>query len=129
MVDFGESQYEQEALRLGEHDLRLIVDSSPGLVATMTARGDIEFVNQEWLDYLGKTLAELRGSTSCGIVQPDDLSSVLATWTRSGETGQPYDSECGIRRADGVYRWFQGRALPLRDTVNPTCTRVLGRDK
>jgi transcriptional regulator with GAF, ATPase, and Fis domain len=41
---------------------------------------------------------------------------VIAAFTSSIETGQPYDTEHRIRRADGVYRWFQVRALPLRDT-------------
>ena len=34
--------------------------------------------------------------------------------TRS-QTGQPYEFEHRIRRADGEYRWFQSRGLPLRD--------------
>src|SRR5258706_14496479 len=37
-------------------------------------------------------------------------------WKRSVETGQPHDLELRQRRADGVYRWFQSRALPARDT-------------
>jgi formate hydrogenlyase transcriptional activator len=32
------------------------------------------------------------------------------------ETGQPHDLELRQRRADGVYHWFQSRALPARDT-------------
>ena len=31
-------------------------------------------------------------------------------------SGEPYDFEARIRRFDGVYRWFQVRGLPLRDT-------------
>jgi PAS domain S-box-containing protein len=58
-------------------------------------------------------------SGASGIVHPDDLSRVLTTWRRSYETGHPYDSEYRIRRADGVYRWFNVRALPLRDTEGP----------
>ena len=32
------------------------------------------------------------------------------------ETGEPYDIEHRSRRADGAYRWFHVRALPVRDT-------------
>jgi len=41
-----------------EQDCRLIVDSISAHVVTLTAHGDIEFVNQQWLDYLGKALDE-----------------------------------------------------------------------
>jgi formate hydrogenlyase transcriptional activator len=101
-----------------EQRFRLIVDSIPGLVLTMTAEGELEFVSQQGLDYYGKTLDEVKSWTTSDIVHPDDLSRVVATWRRSVETGHPagYDYEYRIRRADGVYRWFQVRALPLRDT-------------
>jgi formate hydrogenlyase transcriptional activator len=114
-LNFDASQHAKEALRASEESFRLIVDSIPGLVDTMTAEGDLEFVSQQCLDYFGMPLDELKGWTTSDIVHPDDLSRVLATWRRSIETERPYDSEYRIRRADGVYRWFHVRALPWRD--------------
>ena len=38
-----------------------------------------------------------------------------AAWQHAVETGLPYEFEHRIRRADGEYRWFQSRGLPLRD--------------
>jgi formate hydrogenlyase transcriptional activator len=113
-VNVNAPQPSKDALRPSEQDCRLIVDSIPGHVVTLTAHGDIEFVNQQWLDYLGKTLDELKSWTN-GVVHPDDLSRLVATWNRSVETGQPYDSECRFCRADGVFRWFHVRAIPERD--------------
>ena len=52
--------YSSDKLRESEQSFRLIVDSIPGLVCTMTAGGEVEFVNQQILDYTGKTLEELR---------------------------------------------------------------------
>jgi formate hydrogenlyase transcriptional activator len=115
-LNFDASQHSSEALRASEQSFRLIVDSIPGLVDTLTAEGDLEFVSQQCLDYFGMTFDELKGWTTSDIVHPDDLSRVLATWRRSFESGHPYNSEYRIRRADGVYRWFQVRALPWRDT-------------
>jgi PAS domain S-box-containing protein len=110
------SQHAKKALRGSEESFRMIVDSIPGLVAAMTPEGELEFVSQQCLDYFGKTLDELKGWTTSDLVHPDDLPRVLATWRRSVETGHPYESEYRIRRADGVYRWFQVRALPVRKT-------------
>jgi PAS domain S-box-containing protein len=118
VLNFDASQNAKEALRASEERFRLIVDSIPGLVLTMTTEGELEFVSQQGLDYSGKTLDELKARATSDTVHPDDLSRVLATWRRSVETGHPagYDSEYRIRRVDGVYRWFQVRALPVRDT-------------
>jgi formate hydrogenlyase transcriptional activator len=114
-VNVSAQQTAKGALRPSEQDCLRIVDSIPGHVSTSTAQGDIEFVNQQWLDYLGKTLDELKNWTNCGFVHPDDLSRLVSTWNHSVETGQPYDSECRFRRADGVFRWFHVRAIPERE--------------
>jgi PAS domain S-box-containing protein len=115
-LNFDASQHAEEALHASEERFRLIVDSIPGLVVTMTAEGALESVSQQCLDYFGMAIDELKDWTTSDIVHPDDLSRVLATWRRSIETGHPYDAEYRIRRADGVYRWFHVRALPWRDT-------------
>jgi formate hydrogenlyase transcriptional activator len=99
-----------------EQRFRLIVDSIPGLVDTMTAEGELEFASQQFLDYFGKTLDELKGWTTSDLVHPDDRSRVVAAWKHTVETGHPYESEHRIRRADGVYRWFNVRGLPWQNT-------------
>ena len=115
-LNFDAAQHAEEALQASEERFRRIIDSIPGLVDTMTAEGNLEFVSQQCLDYFGMTIEELKGWTTSDIVHPEDLSRVLATWRRSIETGHPYDAEYRIRRADGVYRWFHVRALPWWDT-------------
>ena len=115
-LDCVVSQHARKALRGSEESFRMIVDSIPGLVVAMTPEGEVEFASQQYLDYFGKTLDELKGWTTSDLVHPDDLPRVLATWKHSVETGHPFESENRIRRADGVYRWFQVRALPVRKT-------------
>jgi PAS domain S-box-containing protein len=68
------------------------------------------------LEYFGKTTEELKNWATSDAVHPDDLARVIDAWRRSVGTGQPYVLELRQRRADGVYRWFQSRALPARDT-------------
>ncbi len=80
----------------------------------MTPGGEVEFVNQQLLDYTGKTREEL--SDWRPLMHPDDRERVMFQWTRSIQTGNAYEIEHRIRRADGVYRWFQVRGRPLRDT-------------
>jgi formate hydrogenlyase transcriptional activator len=103
-------------LQQSEECFRLIVDSIPGFVCTLNAAGEVELLNRQLLEYFGKTAEELKNWSTSDAVHPDDLPRVMDAWRHSVETGQPYVLEFRQRRADGVYRWFQSRALPARDT-------------
>ena len=106
----------EEGLREREQNLRLVVDSIPGLVCTMNAAGEVQRLNRQLLEYFGKTTEELKNWATSDVVHPDDRARVIAAFASSIETGLPYDIEHRCRRADGVYLWFQVRALPVRDT-------------
>jgi formate hydrogenlyase transcriptional activator len=116
LTDVDDRKHAEEALRANELNFRLIVDTVPGLVCTMNAAGEVQLLNRQVLEYFGKTAEELKTWATTDAVHPDDRLRVIAAFTRSVETGNPYDIEHRCRRADGVYRWFQVRALPVRDT-------------
>jgi PAS domain S-box-containing protein len=97
-------------------DLREVVDSIPGLVSIMSAAGEFQLFNCQALEYFGKTIEELKNWATSDVVHPDDLPRLIADFRSSIEVGQPYESEHRYRRFDGLYRWFQLRALPWRDT-------------
>jgi formate hydrogenlyase transcriptional activator len=105
----------EASLRESEKTLRLIVDGIAGLVAIMTPEGEVEFVNNQVLEYFGKTFEELKGWGTSDALHPDDLPQAVAAWRHSVETGDPYDIDHRLRRVDGAYRWFHSRGLSLRD--------------
>lgn len=94
-------------------NFRLIVDSVPGFLVTMTPRGQVEFANQGILDYTGWTLDQLADWRP--LLHPDECEMVVRRWMHSVETGEPYHIEHRILGADGVYRWFLVSGLPARD--------------
>jgi formate hydrogenlyase transcriptional activator len=110
-----ERKHNEAALQEGEERFRLIVDTIPGFVFTLSAKGEIELLNRQALEYFGKRTEEFKNSPMFDAIHPDDLPRVSDAWRRWLETGQPHDLELRQRRADGVYRWFQSRALPARD--------------
>jgi PAS domain S-box-containing protein len=114
--EVAERRRAEDALRMRDLNSRLIVDSIPALVALMTPTGEIELVNRQVLEYFGRTLEEMKHWGTSDAVHPDELPQVVETFTNSINTGHPYEVEHRLRRFDGVYRWFQARALPLRDT-------------
>jgi PAS domain S-box-containing protein len=115
LTDIDERKRAQDALRESERESRLIVDSIPGLVATFTSTGKVEFVNRQVLEYYGKTLEELKRWESTDATHPEDLPRVVEQFAHAIASGDPFAFEVRTRRFDGVYRWFQSRGFPLRD--------------
>jgi PAS domain S-box-containing protein len=113
VMDITPAKQVEDALRASELNFRTIVESIPGMVVTLTAKGEVEFANQPLLRFFGKTLEELRDWSI--LVHPDDRERVVTTVLRSLETGDPYEFEHRVLRADGVYRWCHSCGHPLRD--------------
>jgi len=114
-TDIEDRKRAEGIIHESEKSLRLMVDGIAGLVAIMTPDGEVEFANNQVLEYFGKTLEELKGWTTSDAVHPDDLPQAVAAWMHSVKTGDPYDVDHRLRRADGAYRWFHSRGLSLRD--------------
>src|ERR1035441_5199766 len=70
---------------------RLTVDRFPGMVATLTPKGEPEFFNSRVTDYFGKTSEELRDWAP--LVHPEDRDRIVRSWMHSVETGEPFDVE------------------------------------
>jgi PAS domain S-box-containing protein len=112
--EVAERRRAEEAVRESERNARLILDSIPGQVATLTPVGEVEAVNKQLVEYCGRPLEELKQWGTSDTVHPDDLPRVIETFTHSITSGDPYDFETRIRRSDGTYRWFQVCGLPIR---------------
>jgi len=114
-TDIDDLKQTEEGLRASERSWRQIVDCIPGFVTAATAAGEVEFFNQQSLNYFGRTLEELKSWMTIDVIHPSDLPQVIAGFRHSIETGQPWDIVQRLRRADGVYRWFQSHIVPQRD--------------
>ncbi|MDB6095517.1 MAG: multi-sensor signal transduction histidine kinase [Verrucomicrobia bacterium] len=118
-TDIDDRKRSEDALRSNEQNLRLTVDTIPGLVAVWSAAGELEIANQRTLDYFGLTHGEVINHQANGshqLIHEDDRERTNSVWRRSVETGEPFSVEHRLRRADGEYRWFHIRGLPLRDS-------------
>jgi PAS domain S-box-containing protein len=102
-------------LQRSERQLRTMIDTIPGYVWRTTPEGTVDFLNQGWCDYTGVGMAEALQRGWEQSIHPDDFPGVLEYWRTPLATGTPGEYECRHRRHDGTYRWFVGRAIPLRD--------------
>jgi PAS domain S-box-containing protein len=94
---------------------QLLVDSIPGLIHTARPDGYIDYFNKPWLEYLGVTLDKVTGWNWTAFVHPEDVEGILAKWRDCLATGEIFEYETRVRRADGEYRWMFHRKVPLRD--------------
>ncbi|MGA2537274.1 MAG: PAS domain S-box protein [Terracidiphilus sp.] len=113
--DISEKKRAEQALRASENNFRQIVNNIPGLVTTLSPRGEIELVNQQFLDYFGKSRDEVNSWRANDVLHPDDLHRVEVAFTHAMTTGTALVAEFRYRRADGVYRWFHARVFPVQE--------------
>ena len=98
-----------------ERELRLTLDSIPTLIASYWPNGERDFVNRAWECFTGISQEAARGAASTSNVHPDHQARAASMWQASLATGEPYELEERLRRADGEYRWHRVDRLPLRD--------------
>jgi len=102
------------SLRQISDELRVAIDTIPIMAWSLTPDGRIDFLNRRWLDYSGMSLEQgLREASFAA--HPDERDRVMEEWGKRIAAGQPYDAEMRLRRADGEYRWFLVRTVPLKD--------------
>jgi len=99
----------------GDVSFRQLAEAIPQLVWTTRPDGYHDYFNQRWYDYTGTTPDVTQGEGWHLPFHPEDVPEAARRWTHSLLTGEPYEVEYRCRRHDGVYRWFLGRAHPVRD--------------
>ena len=102
-------------LRQQERKLRDVVETIPTIAWTARADGCVDFSNHNWEEYTGLSIEKGSGSGWETAVHPEDVKRHMEKWRASVASGEPFESEARYRRADGEYRWFLVRAVPLRD--------------
>jgi len=118
------SELEQKALALEQanHDLAqrnqeldAIVQTAPDIIFSRHADGSREYISSRFYEYTGAPPGAAVGFGWLDYLHPDDKDASLGQWMRCVESGEEYESEYRLRRADSQYRWFRARAVPLRN--------------
>jgi PAS domain S-box-containing protein len=104
-------------VKKSEDRLRLAIDTIPSMVWSARPDGSVDFVNQPWAEYHGLSLQDLGRQGLVQVVHPEDVATTADKWRAALATGTPSEHELRVRRADGTYRWFLSRAVPLRDEL------------
>jgi PAS domain S-box-containing protein len=98
-----------------EKRLRDVVETIPAMTFTALPDGSSTFVNKRWTEYTGLSVEQSSGPGWQHAIHREDLVRHSEKWRISVATGQLFEDEARFRRAaDGGYRWFLVRGVPLR---------------
>jgi len=98
-----------------EEALRRAVDTTPAFIQTGRPDGCLDYFNRGWLDLLGKSLDEVCGWRWTESIHPEDVDGVVQKWRAALASGEAFEAEARVQIADGTYRMFLHRKIPLHD--------------
>lgn len=131
VLDITDRKSTEEALRDSEARFRVLTESLPQLVWSCLPDGRCDYLSSQWVAYTGVSASEqLDLQWLDRVIHPDDRQRTLEHWLGAVAGRHNYDIEFRIRAADGTYRWFQTRGVPLRDNHGAivkwfgTCTDI-----
>jgi PAS domain S-box-containing protein len=119
-----------KALAESEARFRAIADSMPQMVWSTLPDGFHDYYNARWYEFTGVPAGSTDGEGWNNVFHPEDQARARKVWSHSLATGDLYEIEYRLRRADGVYRWTLGRATPIRNEAGEiirwfgTCTDI-----
>ena len=87
----------------------------PRLIHTGRPDGYLDFFNQTWLRYVGRSLEDLQGWKWTAFIHPEDVEGIVEKWRASLASGEPFLHEARVLRADGEYRWMLHHKVAVRD--------------
>lgn len=115
--EVAERKRAEAELRRSEEQFRTLADSIPNLAWWANGEGYITWYNRRWYEYTGTTPAQMEGWGWQSVHDARVLPKVLERWKASIATGEPFEMEFPMRGADGNFRTFLTRAMPLKDSA------------
>ncbi|WP_370589115.1 PAS domain S-box protein [Tychonema sp. LEGE 06208] len=109
--DVTASRQAEEFVRLSEERYRSLAMATAQMVWTTNASGIFDRPQPDWMAYTGISLEEKDNSIEA--VHPEDRDRTRQAWKRAIETKSLYEVEHRLRAADGSYRHFWVRGVPL----------------
>ncbi|BBC72387.1 histidine kinase [Altererythrobacter sp. B11] len=105
----------QRRLRESEERFRMLADNINQFAWIARPDGYITWYNQRWYDYTGTTLDQVQGSGWRCVHHPDHVDRVEQHFMDSLAEGTEWEDTFPLRSAEGEYRWFLSRAMPIRN--------------
>jgi PAS domain S-box-containing protein len=116
ITDISDRKRVDMALRASEERLRALIGAIPQMVWTGDSEGRCDFVSPQWLEYTGLSLPQCMDDGWAVALHQSDREAVVARWREAVARASIFDMEMRVRAANGSYRWFKVRGVPIYDT-------------
>ncbi|MFA8019585.1 PAS domain S-box protein [Bremerella cremea] len=116
VIDITDRIRSEEALRESEARFRQLANAIPQLAWTADPDGQINWYNQRWYQFTGTTEEAMKGWGWQSVQDPKVLPKVLKRWKASLKSGKPFNMAFPIRGADGEFRTFLTKVVPIVDS-------------
>lgn len=115
-TDIHEQKLAEAALQESESRFRSMANDTPAFMFMADADTHVEFVNRQWVQFVGLSSEEASGKAWATVTHPDDVQPMMAIYSKAVETRQPYTFEIRQKRYDGQYRWILWKGIPRVDS-------------
>ena len=105
----------REALQVSEQRFRQMADAAPVLIWVSGTNKMCTWFNQQWLNFVGRTIDQELGIGWAENVHPDDFERCLETYGSAFDAREPFSMTYRLKRHDGNYRWLLDHGVPLYD--------------
>lgn len=113
--DSTESHKADALAEQGRRDFEGFADAIPTLAWMADRDGSIYWYNKRWYEYTGTTPEQMKGWGWQTVHDPAVLPTVLQSWTNAIAAGKPVELQFPLKGADGVFRSFITRIVPILD--------------
>ena len=110
--DIHDRKQAEDAIKQSEERYRSLILATSQIVWITDPEGRCEDT-PSMRAYTGQTEAEVIGYGWLDTIHPDDREGTVQVWMEAVQTKSLYEMEYRLRRADGNYRYFQARAVPI----------------
>ncbi|WP_312948498.1 PAS domain-containing protein [Agrobacterium sp.] len=122
--DIDDDKKAETAIRNNQHLLQQMIDTIPALIWRASADGVPSYINNPLIAWTGVSFdhnssgdANRFAVAIAETIHPEDHIVWREALETARKTGTPFDLRYRQKRHDGVYRWIDGKAEPLRDSA------------
>ena len=109
----AEARRAEAARREGEERFRALADTISQFAWMTDETGRVVWMNRRWFEFTGTTMEEMAGWGWQKVHHPDHVERVVAKLAACFQSGEPWEDLFPLRGANGEYRWFLSRAMPI----------------
>jgi PAS domain S-box-containing protein len=111
-VSIPEAHGQNPAPAGSEERFKAFIDGCPSMMWETDAQGNILFLNQACLKFLGIKPEEVRNCAWQSLIHPGDVAEFESKYSSAIKQHVPFSTEARVRKADGQWRLLGSRAQP-----------------